>query len=106
MAPSGVERARHEVAVEARWRRRLPVPKAPAQDDGVVIHREGEIPGPAGWSPALSTAAAPYAVAEVGVDALLYFLTLLRRDLRRKRLWPYDPVSYARDIRLPKSKLL
>ena len=40
------------------------------------------------------------------MDALLYFLTLLRRDLRRKRLWPYDPVSYARDIRLPKPKLL
>jgi len=63
--------------------------------DRAVIHRRGEIPGPAGWTPALSTLAVPYAVADVGPDALFYFLTLLRLDLRRKRLWPYDPVAYA-----------
>jgi len=68
--------------------------------DEAVIHRQGGIPGPGGWSPVLNPEPTPYAVAECGEDALLYFLTLVRRDLRRKHLWPYDPVSYARDMRI------
>ena len=74
--------------------------------DEAVIHREGGIPGPGGWSPVLNPEPTPYAVAECGEDALLYFLTLVRRDLRRKRLWPYDPVSYARDMRVYETKVI
>ena len=68
--------------------------------DEAVVHRQGSIPGPAGWTPGLNREPTPYAVVECGQDALLYFLTLLRCDLRSKRLWPYDPVNYARDMRI------
>ncbi|MFC1805793.1 DUF6602 domain-containing protein [Planctomycetota bacterium] len=74
--------------------------------DEAVVHRQGAVRGPSGWTPAVNAAPGPYAVCDLGEDALLYFLTLLRRDLRRKRLWPYDAVAYARDIRCPPPRLI
>jgi len=74
--------------------------------DKAVIHRYSGIPGPAGWSPACNARPTPYVVLELGDDSLLYFLALLRRDLKHKRLYPYDLASYSRGMHLPPPKLI
>lgn len=74
--------------------------------DTAVIHRFTGMPGPVGWTLDCYEGAVHYAVVDTGEDSLLYFLDLLRADLRQKRLWPYDLASYSRGITFDEPRIL
>ena len=63
--------------------------------DRALIHRRGELPGPAGWSPDLADKPTLLACLDAGPDSLLLFYHLLCRDLNAKTLRPPDLMMYG-----------
>jgi len=71
-----------------------------------IMHRQGSLPGPGGWSPDMADSPTALACVEAGVDSLLYFMLLLQQDLRYKTLAPPDLLAYATGLRFPEPDLL
>jgi len=74
--------------------------------DTAVIHRFTGMLGPDGWTLDCYEEAVHYAVVDTGTDSLLYFLDLLRADLRQKRLWPYQLASYSSGITFDEPRIV